>query len=113
MSSIWSDVRSDAETTDDLVGQLLAAAAAVGEALAVLDQDAPAIVEDWTGPHREAFDAELAALRQWGHDLAEVLLAAAAVATTLQAAAEGEQRLRVRLRQQALTDEACAPGVPC
>jgi hypothetical protein len=95
------------------VGQLVAAAAAVGESLAVLEQDAPSIVEDWTGPTRDAFDAHLAELRRWGRSLAEALLAGAAAASALQAAADGEQRLRIRLRQQAAADDACAPGVPC
>jgi len=113
MSSIWSDVRSDAVATDELVRQLVATAGAVGEVLGVLEGDGPVIAEDWGGPHREAFDADRGRLLERGNELVESLLAAAGDAAALLAASEGEQRLRVRLRNQVLAAEACAPGRPC
>jgi hypothetical protein len=113
MSSIWDDVRTDPVATEELVRQLVASASAVADALAVLDRDVPSITEDWTGPHRQVFDDELAHLRRRGAELVARLLAGASAAAALQAAADGEQRLRTRLRQQAMAEEACAPAVPC
>jgi hypothetical protein len=112
MPSIWTDVQTDPAITDELVRQLAAAAAAIGEALAVLEHDRPWVTEDWTGLHRQLFDDELGRLRRRGQRLVEELLQGVSVASTLQAAAEGEQRLRVRLRQQALIEAAGAPGGP-
>jgi hypothetical protein len=112
-NELWADVRADAAATDELVRQLVATAGAVGEVVAVLEVDGPAIVDDWGGPHREAFDADRARLVASGHALAASLLASAREATALLAAAEGEQRLRARLRHQLLAAAACAPGDPC
>jgi hypothetical protein len=79
----------------------------------VLEGDGPVIAEDWGGPHRVAFDADRARLVESGHELVAALLASAREAAALLAAAEGEQRLRVRLRHQILAAGACAPGGPC
>lgn len=95
--SLWTDVRISAACTHTLVQELLAASAAV-EAGLVLLADGAVDPGDWGGPHRLAFDRERLQLLQQGRSLAAALLATAEGAAALQAAGEGEQRLRQRVR---------------
>lgn len=97
LPSLWIDVRASAGRTEVLVGELLASAAAVEAALLLLVDDAVA-PDDWGGPHRLAFDTERRQLHERGRHLVAALRATAQDAASLQAAAEGEQRLRERVR---------------
>lgn len=110
---LWADVRVDPAATDTLVRELVATARALGEVAEVLAGDGLLIAEDWGGPHRDAFDVDRDGLVASIAALAERLLWAAADAAELLASGQGDQRLRVRLRHQALAAEACAPGRPC
>jgi hypothetical protein len=111
--SLWEDVRHDPSATHRLIRELLATAGAVGEVVAVLRADGPIIAEDWGGPHRERFDAGRRAMVEAADQTAMALAGAARLAAALLASAEGEQRLRVRMRNQVLLVGACAPGRPC
>lgn len=118
MSSIWDDVRWDEAAAEELVGQLLATAAAVGEAAAALGRSVPVERGDWGGPHRDAFDTDHRRVVGAAEHLAEALVAAARRAAALAETAAGEQRLRVRLRLQHEAASgagvpACRPGRPC
>lgn len=112
-SSLWDNVRIDADATDDLVRQLVATAAALGEAASLLDGDGEVVAQDWGGPHRDAFDDDRARIAESARAVSENLLATAAAASALLAAGEGEQHLRMRLRYQAQAEQECVPGVAC
>jgi hypothetical protein len=99
-----TDVRADPGAADDLVRQLVATAGGLGEALAVLAGDGPLIAGDWGGPHRLAFDADREQVLAVGHALADALFAAAGHVASVLAEAEGEQRLRERLRAEVGSD---------
>ena len=109
MSSIWSDVRWDAAATDEVVRQLLAAASAVGEVVAILEGDGPVGPRDWGGPHRMAYDQDLVRLRTSARTVAEHLVATAATAAARAAAAQAEQRLRERLRVESIASGVVPP----
>ena len=113
VARLWDDVRVDPDATDELVRQLVATAGALGEAIGVLEGDGPVIADDWGGPHRDAFDVEREQLADSGRALIEQLLATASTVTATLAAAEGEQQLRMRLRDRAMAAESCEARRPC
>ena len=103
-----AEVLYDHGTASDAVFELIFAAQSLQEALALVESDVPAVVEDWTGEARIGFDHEMAGLVEVGHQVAALLSAAALGVDVAEDQAHEEVHLREELRAAHDAERAAA-----
>lgn len=107
MANPWffDDVVHDSDQAADAADGLARAAGSLSDALQLLEHDIPDIVEDWAGPARWTFDADMPGILEAGHQLLATLVSGVSAVAYYDELAANEVTRRQALREQWQADQ--------